>query len=157
MSLEAGDSKSGKGVRHADVQRQVTLSFDGADAKVPGIVRGISSLGASFLTQSRQTLPHQVTLAFGNGETFECSVDRDNEGTEFSLKFVDAGAFDKSEIAQCMDRVRDFGEKRSPAAIGDRLEELEFFGDDELLDLMEQCIDAYDQFVRICSDRLLPK
>jgi len=157
MSGESGDPGSGQGTRQADVHKPVTLSFDGADAEVPGIVRGISNFGASFFTQSHLTLPQNVMLAFGNGETFECSVDRENDGTEFVLKFVDTGAFGRSEVAQCMDRVRDFRDSRSPAPIGDQLEELSFFGDDELLDLMERCIDAYEDFVRICSDRLLPK
>jgi hypothetical protein len=147
---------SGQGSWPTAHQDRVTLTFAGQETPIGGTVRTITGDGAVFVSRTRQALPDRVTLRFGSGEAFDCAVGRPRSGTEFALSFTDVRAFAGSTVKQCLDRLGQLDERHSPAQIGDRLEELHFFGDEEILDLVETCIDSYDKFVRICKDRLIP-
>ena len=142
--------------RPAANRNPVTLTFAGQTVPVGGTVRAVTDDGLVFVCLNRQTLPDQVTLGFGSGETFQCAVGRDRTGTEFALRFTNASAFAGSAVKRCLEHLRQLDERQSPAQIGDRLEEVTFFGDEEMLALVETCIDRYEEFVQVCKERLIP-
>ena len=138
-----------------EVLKHAVLHSHKDGTQVTGLVRNISRDGAKFITKLPVTLSGHVTLEFSNGETFDCEVVRDVGGKTFGLRFTNASVFDISQTRECVDGLHELVTDRSPRKIYELLEDVGFFGDEELVSRMTDLIDSYDRAVKICNERVL--
>jgi ASC-1-like (ASCH) protein len=109
-----------------------------------------------FVSERRLDLPRNVTLNFGNGETFACEVVREIDGKEFGLKFGDMSEFAESKIKADIDAVYQFTRSKSPMEICDTMEKVDFFGDQELEAAVRDYAAAYDRMIELYRERIFP-
>ena len=154
MSFGRRDVYDRRGEPRTDILQRVNLVFGDKDTTVTGLIRNISMSGLRFVSDSPLNLPRDVTLVFGNGEWFDCTVVREEHGSEFGLKFVDIGAFGRSEAKESIDAVYQITKSRSPMDIYTMMERVEFFGDEELEAATRDYAAAYDHMIGLYQKRV---
>jgi hypothetical protein len=140
-----------------NINKCASVIFGPQHTKVGGAIRNISLSGLRFVTQTPQYFPRQVVLEFRNGESFECEVVRATDGQEFGLRFIDPSAFARSTTKEDIDAVYQFAKSRTPSDIYEILESVEFFGDEELEQIVWEYTATHQRFVQLFSERILPR
>jgi hypothetical protein len=140
----------------SEVLERASVVFGDAGTKANGLIRNISLSGLKFVSERRLDLPRNVTLNFGNGETFACEVVREIDGKEFGLKFGDMSEFAESKIKADIDAVYQFTRSKSPMEICDTMEKVDFFGDQELEAAVRDYAAAYDRMIELYRERIFP-
>ena len=113
--------------------------------------------GLKFIADKPLDLPRNITLDLGHGETFACEVVREIKGLEFGLKFIDAEQFARSQAKENIDAIYQFTKHHSPLEIYDKMEQVDFFGDEELEKAMRDYAAAYDRMIHLCRGRIFPE
>lgn len=154
MSFGRRDVYDRRGEPRTDILQRVSLVFGDKDTTITGLIRNISMSGLRFVADTPLNLPRHVTLVFGNDEQFECDVVREENGTEFGLKFSDLAAFGRSEAKESIDAVYQITKSRSPMDIYTMMERVEFFGDAELEAATRDYAAAYDHMIGLYRKRV---
>jgi len=140
-----------------DVSREAAVYFGDPTTRIGGLVRNISLTGAYFVVDRPVDLPQQVVLQFCNGDEFDCEVVRDVNSTEFGLRFVEAEEFRQSDTRTCVASVENFTQRQTPRELYLLLDEMGFFGDDEIEETLHTMVTSFDRFVRLCNERILAR
>jgi hypothetical protein len=138
----------------SEILKRASVIFGDKETRASGLIRNISLSGLKFISDKPLDLPRNVTLDFGNGETFPCEVVRETGRLEFGLKFVEMTDFARSDAKENIDAIYQFTKSRTPLEIFDMMEKFDFFGDEELETAMREYAAAYDRMIQLYRERI---
>jgi hypothetical protein len=138
----------------SDILKRASVTHSDGQFRSAGLIRSISLSGLKFVSDKPLDLPRDVMVDFGNGETFACEVVRDVKKLEFGLRFVDMAEFARSQTKENIDAIYQFTRNHSPLEIYDMMEKVDFFGDAELEEAMQDYASAYDRMIKLYRERV---
>ena len=138
----------------SDILKRASVIHGTSGTRSNGLIRNISLSGLMFISDKPLELPKRVELDFGNGESFPCDIVRDIDRLEFGLSFVDKAAFAQSEAKENIDAIYQFTKNHSPLEIYDMMQNVDFFGDEELEAAMQDYTTSYDRVIQLYRERI---
>jgi len=138
----------------SDILNRASITHTNGQFRATGLIRNISLSGLKFMSDKPLDLPREVRVDFGNDETFACEVVREVNKVEFGLRFLDMPAFAKSQTKANIDAIYQFTKNHTPLDIYDLMENVDFFGDEELEEAMRDYASAYDRMIKLYRERI---
>ena len=128
--------------KRSDLRRRTLLRaelvFHEGNSVISGFVRNLSSGGAKFVVDYPVVVPNHVLLLFSSGDRVPCEVVRRFEDSEFGLRFSSAIEVDRIKAGSALSLIYTTARNISPTELHRLLRSVQFFGDSNLEQLMQQ-------------------